>query len=132
DWSAPLTVYDSLGNTHVLTFNFAKTAANTWTYTVTVPGSDITAGTAGTPYQIYPATGAAAPTLDFGDATNNQSVGQLVTATPASPIALSLTGLSDGAQDMNVNWNLNNPDGTGTLTQFDQSSSASANTQDGA
>jgi flagellar hook protein FlgE len=132
NWSAPVTTYDSLGNTHVLTFNFSKTAANTWTYTVTVPPADVNGAPAGVPYQIYPAAGAAAPTLNFGDPNNNnQSAGQLVTATPASPIALSLTGLSDGAQDMNINWNLNNANGSGMLTQFEQSSAASANTQDG-
>jgi flagellar hook protein FlgE len=132
DWSAPVTVYDSLGNTHVLTFNFSKTAANTWTYTVTVPPADVTGAPAGVPYQIYPAAGASAPTLNFGDPNNNNtSAGQLVSSTPASPIALSITGLSDGAQDMNINWNLDNPDGSGTLTQFEQSSAASANTQDG-
>jgi flagellar hook protein FlgE len=130
DWSAPVTVYDSLGTAHVLTFNFSETAANTWTYTVTLPPADVSGAPAGTPYQVYPPAGGAAPTLDFGDA-NNQSAGQLVSSTPASPIPISITGLADGAQDMNLNWNLANAAGGYTLTQFDQSSAASANTQDG-
>ncbi len=133
DWSAPVTVYDSVGSPHVLTFNFEKASANTWSYTVTVPGADVSAGTAGTPYQIYPpANTNPAPSLAFGDATNNQSAGQLISSSAGNPIALSITGLANGAQDMSVNWSMDNADGSGTLTQFDQASAASANTQNGA
>ena len=39
----PLTVYDSLGNSHVLTYQFTKTAANAWSYQITLPAAD-TAG----------------------------------------------------------------------------------------
>ena len=133
DWSAPITVYDSEGGSHVLTFNFEKTTvANTWSYTVTVPGGDVSAGTAGTPYQIYPPAGTATPpTLCFGDATSDQSAGQLVTSSAGNPIALSITGLTDGAQDMSVNWSMDNADGSGLLTQFDQASALSASTQNG-
>ena len=131
DWSAPITVYDSLGTAHVVTLNFEKTAANTWSYSATVPGADVSAGTAGTPYQVYPAAGAALPTLQFGDAAKNQSVGQLVSPAAGSPIAFSIAGLSDGAQDMSLSWNPYNADGAGTLTQFEQSSATSATTQDG-
>src|SRR5437867_1997402 len=52
DFSAPVTVFDSLGTAHVLTIQFEKTAANQWTYKVTIPGDDVTAGTAGTPFEI--------------------------------------------------------------------------------
>jgi flagellar hook protein FlgE len=41
--STPVTVYDSLGTSHVLDFTFTKTAANTWNCTITVPDSDINA-----------------------------------------------------------------------------------------
>src|SRR5262249_31008524 len=40
-YSTPITVYDSLGTSHVLTFQFTKTAANSWSYNVTVPGSEV-------------------------------------------------------------------------------------------
>jgi len=130
DWSAPITVYDSLGTPHVLTINFEKTAANTWSYAVTVPGADVSSGTPGTPYQIYPASGPL-PTLQFGDATNNQSAGQLISPAAGSPITFSLTGLTDGAQDMNLSWNPYDANGNGTLTQFDQSSAVSASSADG-
>jgi len=122
DWSAPITVYDSLGNTHVLTLNFQQTAANTWSYTATVPGADVTAGTAGTPYDIPNGGG----TLTFN------SNGQLTSPAPGSPMTFAIPGLSDGASDMSVSWNPYNADGSGAITQFDQTSATSATSQDGA
>ena len=58
-FSAPIQVVDSLGATQTLTATFTETAANTWSYSITIPGQDVTGGTAGTPSQL--ATGA----LDF-------------------------------------------------------------------
>jgi len=40
--STPVTVYDSLGTAHVLTFNFTKTAAGAWNCNITIPNSDLT------------------------------------------------------------------------------------------
>ncbi len=93
-FSTPVTVYDSLGTSHVLTVNFQKTAANTWSYQVTIPGGDVTAGTAGTPFDISGASGS----LTF------DSSGQLTTPAPGSPIAVAIPGLADGAADMNITW----------------------------
>jgi len=39
-WSTSLDVYDSLGQSHTVTFTFTKTAANTWNYQLTVPAAD--------------------------------------------------------------------------------------------
>jgi flagellar hook protein FlgE len=121
DWSAPVTVYDSLGNAHVLTLNFQQTAPNTWSYTATVPGADVSAGTAGTPYAIPGGSGS----LTFN------SSGQLTSPAAGSPIAFNIAGLTDAAADMSVSWNPYNAAGTSTLTQFDQSSATSATSQDG-
>ena len=41
-FTSPVTVYDSLGNSHVLDFNFTKTGAGAWNCTVTIPNSDLT------------------------------------------------------------------------------------------
>ena len=120
-WSSPVTVYDSLGDAHVVTLNFQKTGANTWSYTATVPGADVTAGTAGTPYDIPNATG----TLTF------DSSGQLTSPAAGSPITVAIPGLSDGAADMSMSWNPYNADGSGSITQFDETSAASANSQNG-
>jgi len=119
-WSSPVTVYDSLGDAHVVTLNFQKTAANTWSYTATVPGADVTAGTAGTPYPIPSATG----TLTFNSR-------QLTSPAAGSPITIAIPGLSDGAANMNLSWSPYNADGSGSITQFDETSAASANSQNG-
>src|SRR5271169_2005517 len=74
-FSSPIQVVDSLGTTHVLTVNFTETAANTWSYNVTIPGADVTGGTAGTPFPIPAATG----TLTFN------SSGNLITPAPPPP-----------------------------------------------
>jgi len=120
-FSVPVTSYDSLGTPHVLTVDFQKTGSNTWSYQVTLPGSDVTAGTAGTPFDIPNASGA----LTF-DAT-----GQLISPAAGSPIAVAIPGLSDGAADMNVTWNPYTAAGAGLITQFGQASASSANTQNG-
>jgi flagellar hook protein FlgE len=49
-----------------------------------------------------------------------------------SPINLSITGLTDGASDMNLSWNLYNSNGSGRITQFSQASASSASSQNGA
>jgi flagellar hook protein FlgE len=120
-FSTPVTVYDSLGSSHVLTVDFQKTGSNTWSYQATVPGADVTAGTAGTPFDIPNASG----TLTF-DAT-----GQLTSPAAGSPIVIAIPGLSDGAADMNVTWNPYSSAGAGLITQFGQASASSASTQNG-
>ena len=57
-FSTPITVYDSLGNSHVLTFNFTKTSAGNWNYQITIPAADV--GATGNPQVV--GTG----TLQFG------------------------------------------------------------------
>lgn len=120
DFSQPLTVYDSLGTSHVLTLNFEKAGPGQWNYSVTIPGAEVGGGTPGTPFDI-----GAAGTLTFD--TN----GQLVDPPVGSPIAFSITGLADGASDMNVTWNLYNAAGQARITQFGEPSAQSASSQNG-
>jgi flagellar hook protein FlgE len=121
DFSTPMTVYDSLGNSHVLTLSFEKTGANQWNYNVTIPGEDISGGTAGTPFPISGASGA----LTF------DSSGSLTSPAVDSPIAFSITGLTDGAADMNLSWNPYTDAGSARITQFAQPSAQSATSQNG-
>jgi flagellar hook protein FlgE len=121
NFTTPVTVYDSLGNSMVLTLNFQQTGANTWSYDVTVPGSAVSGGTAGTPFD----TGASG-TLTF------DSSGNLIDPPAGSPISVNITGLTDGAADMNLNWNLYSSSGSPLITQFAQASASSSNTQNGA
>jgi flagellar hook protein FlgE len=120
-FTTPITVYDSLGTSHVLTLNFQKTAANSWSYQVTIPGDEISGGTAGTPYPVSGASGS----LTF------DSTGQLTSPAAGTPLTFSVPGLSDGASDMNLTWDPYTSGGAGRITQFGQPSSPSASSQNG-
>ena len=119
-FTTPMTVYDSLGTAHVLTLNFQKTGANQWSYQVNIPGEDVTGGTAGAPFPISGASG----TLTFSQA------GLLTDPAVGTPVAVAIPGLTDGASDMNISWDLYNGT-TARLTQFGQPSSPSASSQNG-
>ncbi len=121
DFTTPVTVYDSLGTSHVLTLSFQNTGPNTWSYNVSIPGADVTGGTAGTPFDISGASGS----FSF------DSNGNLTSPTLGSPINFSIPGLSDGATDMNLSWNPYNASGAATITQFAQPSASSASSQNG-
>jgi flagellar hook protein FlgE len=121
EFTTPITAYDSLGNPLVLTLNFQKTGANQWSYDVTVPGAAVSGGTAGSPFD----TGASG-TLTF------DSSGNLIDPPAGSPITVGITGLTDGAADMNLTWNLYSSSGSPDITQFAQSSASSSSTQNGA
>lgn len=119
-FTAPLQVVDSLGVTHILTFTFTKTAANAWDYDVSIPGEDVTGGTAGTPTSLQ--TGS----LTF------DNTGKLTSPAAGSPVNVATTtGLTSGANDLSIDWSLYAPDGTPFLTQYAQTSAASATSQDG-
>jgi flagellar hook protein FlgE len=120
-FSTSIQVVDSLGVSHTLSVNFTESAPGTWGYTVNIPGGDLTSGTAGTPSSV--ATG----TLTF-DANGN-----LTSPTAPAQVPIAITGLADGANDMNINWNLATDAGTGTpvITQYAATSAVSASTQDG-
>ena len=118
-FSAPIQVVDSLGATHTLTVTFTKTGANAWKYAVTIPGEDLTGGTAGKPSSVA-----------TGNITFDAS-GQLKTPAAGTPIDVKVPGLADGAKDLDINWNPYKADGTSTLTQFANPSALSASSQDG-
>ena len=120
-FSTPMEVYDSLGDSHVLTIKFQKTAPNTWSYDVTIPGDEVTTGTAGTPSSITGASG----TLTFGPD------GRLKDPAADAPVKFTIAGLSSGANDVNITWSLYRDTGAGRLTQFGQPSAVSANMANG-
>ena len=116
EFSTSVQVYDSLGTSHIVTFNFSKTAtANQWQYSVSVPDADMA-----TP-PFTPVTG----TLTF------DSSGNLISPAPTDPAPqIAIAGLADGAADMNLTWNLYN-NGAPRISQFAQTSAASAVAQNG-
>ena len=114
-FSTSVEVFDSLGNSHIITTRFTKTTnANEWDYSLSFPDSDLTApGT--------PVTGTI--TFDAG--------GQMTSpAITDPPLVLNAAGLKDGAADMNISWSLFDGQ-TPRITQFSQPSASSALAQDG-
>ncbi len=114
-FSTPMTVYDSLGESHVLTFNYTETAPNTWSYQVTLPAADT--GGSGNPTVV------ASGTLNFN------SSGDLTA--PPSPVTVAINGLADGAANMSVAWNLTGPGGSSLITQVASASATSTTNQNG-
>lgn len=117
-FSAPIQVVDSLGTTHTLTATFTNTGANSWSYALDIPASDLGQG--------------ANTTVASGNLVFNSS-GQLITPdVTAGPQPVQITGLTDGAADMSVNWNLFNPTtGAANVTQFAEASAVSGTSQNG-
>ncbi len=115
-YSTSLEVFDSLGDSHIISVNFEKTAnPGEWTYSLQIPDADL-ASPPGTPL-----TG----TVTFDE--NGIMSSPLVADAP--PV-LQIAGFKNGSADMNVTWNLfDGP--TPRLTQYSQPSALAANSQDG-
>ena len=130
NFSETMQIFDSLGEAHKVTISFWNQGGGQWSYQMSVPGTDFASGNAAVQ------TG----TLSF------DSQGTLTAPTATATPTLTLTGLKDGASDMTgavpspgppptvpaINWDLYSASGVAQLTQFAQTSSVSANSQDGA
>jgi flagellar hook protein FlgE len=117
-FSSPIQIYDAEGTNHTLTVTYTETAANNWSYNVTIPSGDLSSGV-GTNTQV------ASGTLTF------DGTGTLTSPAVGAPVAIPITGLADGASDLNMNWNLYGASGSPTITQFNEASANLSSTQDG-
>jgi flagellar hook protein FlgE len=128
-FSTPVTVYDSLGNSHVLTFQFTKAAANVWNYQITIPQADVTGATG--PVVVN----SGSLTFNGNDQLVSTSTGAGGTGTTTTPPAnitgISVANLSDGASNLTFAWNLLDANGTPTLTQVASPSTTSTTNQNG-
>jgi len=98
-FTSPVTVFDSLGQSHQATITYNKTATNTWTYSVALPAGDAAGATN--------ATG----TLNF------DTSGNLIPQVPSSPTWPTSTAVSIGSTFVDSNGNLekvSSISGTGT------------------
>jgi flagellar hook protein FlgE len=120
-FSTPITVYDSLGASHVLTFTFTNTGPLAWNYTITIPAADV--GGTGNPVTVK--TG----TLTFDSNGNLATPAADVTGITIGPT--NTPALADGAANLTFTWQLYN-NGTGLLTQTAAPSSTSSTNQNGA
>ncbi|MBX7148462.1 flagellar hook protein FlgE [bacterium] len=121
NFSAGITVYDSLGNSHLVTIYFRKTStANSWEWKALVDGGEITGGTAGE-NEIE-----AAGTLTFDtdgtlvSATTSSSDFDFLGATQSQAITFDFGSSTDSGGS-----------GLDGVTQFGSNSSVSNINQDG-
>lgn len=109
---AQVTMYDSLGVSHVATIDFTNNGGGAWGYSIALPAGDATGGAN--------LTG----TLQF-DANGNLT-------TPAANVpGIQFSGLSDGANNMTFTWNLYGANNEPTITQVSSVSAVSATNQNG-
>lgn len=118
-FSSPVNVYDSLGGSHILNATFTKTAANDWNYQITIPTSDLNTTPPADGTSLPANTVVASGSLSFdgngkllsqtgSDGTSYFSIDE--TGNPViSPASISITGLKSGASDLNIEWDIANP-----------------------
>jgi flagellar hook protein FlgE len=121
-------LYDSLGEMHTATVTYTSNGDGTWNYSMALPAGDQN------PAQTV--TGV----MKFDQSGNLQSIQPTGAAAPVpvgtapgdvSSIPASFTGLTDGAADLTMNWNLLGASGTPTISQTAGKSAVSTTTQDG-
>jgi flagellar hook protein FlgE len=112
-FSAPVMIYDSLGAAHTITLGYTKTAAG-WDWSATIPGAD---------------TGSATAVPIGGGSISFDGEGNLVAGTTNA--TLTITGLSSGASDMDITFNMLDADGNSNITDRAIDSNISKILQDG-
>lgn len=119
NFSAGVTVFDSLGNDHLVTVYFRKTSSNNWSWHALVDGGELTNPSSGV--NVEAATG----TLTF------DTQGRLT----ASATTSSDFDFADATQNQTISFDFGTPTSLGTgldgVTQFGSASTITNITQDG-
>jgi flagellar hook protein FlgE len=112
-------IFDALGSPHVVTITYKNTAPGAWTYSIAVPGNDVTGGTPASPPAV----------LTTGAMTFNSA--GLMTA-PVANVAVPspAAGWKDGAAATAMTWTVL-PNGVPNVTGFSAPSQTSSLTQNG-
>ncbi|MGC4085792.1 MAG: flagellar hook-basal body complex protein [Vicinamibacterales bacterium] len=118
-FTSSVQMVDSLGSTHVATITYTNTGTGAWSYDITVPGAEVTGGTAGTPFSILTAPG----TLAFSGAGVLTSVNG---TNPPADVTLTMPTWANGATAGTVNWDVVLPNGNATLSGFDSASATTS------
>ena len=115
---APVSVFDSLGQAHLMTVTYTKAASNSWNYSITMPATDFTATNPPSTSPVVVGSG----TLNF------DTTGALTTTTNPS---VNATDFSDGAAPLKAQWQLTDSSGSSLVLQTASANSNSATTQNG-
>ncbi len=123
--SSTIGVIDSLGATHNLQITYIKTGANAWSYSVTVPSSDLASPTdAAAPTQQV-----ASGTLSFDN--SGKLTGPLDANGKPSVVGIDVPAYADGSAPLNLSWDLGDKTGASLITQTSLASGTSTIVQDG-
>ena len=112
-FASPVTVYDSLGESHIANVTYTKASNTSWNYSIALPTGDAS----GSPVNT-------SGTLTF------DSAGKLVSPT-ANVAGVTFPGMKDGASDLAFNFNLLDSSKNPLVTQTAGASSTTATAQDG-
>lgn len=120
-FSTSVVVNDSLGASHVITVTLTKVNTGEWDYSMTVPAQDVGGAPSDPPVEISNGT------LTF-DAT-----GQLTSPPAGDPsvTGITITGLINGANDIQFDWVLYSANGGSFITQLKLPSFTSDTFQNG-
>jgi flagellar hook protein FlgE len=130
-YSASTTVFDSKGAPHTLTLTFTHNGLDgnlndEWGYAITIPGADVQGGVPGTPFDLVVAP--PVPTIAFDgtgtlvDLNGTGAVADLAIVTPA---------FTNGADAMNIDWDLVDANGVPLITGYPLPSSVTSTNTDG-
>ena len=120
-FTTTMQVIDSLGSSHLATITYTNTAAGAWGYAITVPGAEITGGTAGTPFNV--GTG----TLAF----NANGALNLVNGGAPADVAITTPTWANGAAASALSWDIIDPNNTPYISGFASPSSTASISQNG-
>jgi flagellar hook protein FlgE len=125
-FSTPVPLYDSLGASHTLTATFTNTGPNAWSYSLSIPATDLSgAGATG-----ILATGTLTFNGDGALTADTATTGGTATGTLSDITGIPITGFANGASAQTFNWNVLNGT-TPVLTQVSATSSTTSIEQDG-
>jgi flagellar hook protein FlgE len=129
---ASMQVYDSLGAAHVLSVTYTNTAPGQWSYSMSLPGTEVTPASAA---PVVVSSG----TLAFNSVGVLQSIvpdtgstcGGSATPGPIADVTFSSPAFANGAAASTINWQVVDDNGTASLTGFASPSATSSKTQNG-
>lgn len=125
---ATVNLYDSLGQMHTANVTYTAAGSGSWNYSISLPSSEVGTAQTITGVMGFDQSGNLTTIQPSGAASPSQvgsSAGQV------SSIPISFTGLTDGAADLAMNWNLLGAAGTPTIGQVADKSAVNATNQDG-
>jgi flagellar hook protein FlgE len=116
-FSTAVQIFDSLGLAHTVTYTFTKGGPTSWSWDATIPATDVGGPVTDPPSSI--GTGS----LTFSNLG--------VLTSPTENASLAITGLANGAADMDITFEIYSPGGIPRFTGNASTSAVSSVVQDG-